>query len=190
MRATDNATNIGSPINSNGQQVSPTLSFSYDTNTITFADLNNTNSWNDTKTNTFTTSTNATSGYTIKGSISQLLTSLAYPTVTIADFVGSWISPQNWVNFCKDDSGDCGFGYTSNDTTIQGANKFLGGTLFAAFNHSSPGDIVADHTEVVNGQTGAVSGEQFTATYKVSVSSSQSASQYRTTAIYIVTANY
>jgi len=43
---------------------------------------------------------------------------------------------------------------------------------------------------VVNGQTGAVSGEQFTATYKVSVSSSQSASQYRTTAIYIVTANY
>jgi len=190
VRATDNATNIGSPINSNGQQVSPTLSFSYDTNTITFADLNNTNSWTDTKTNTFTTSTNATSGYTIKGSISQLLTSLAYPTVTIADFVGSWISPQNWVNFCKDDSGDCGFGYTSNDTTIQGANKFLGGTLFAAFNHSSPGDIVADHTEVVNGQTGAVSGEQFTATYKVSVSSSQSASQYRTTAIYIVTANY
>jgi len=184
VRATDNAGNTASPVNSNGQQVSPTLSFAYDANTITFSDLDNANGWTDTKTNTFTTSTNAYSGYVIKGYITQLLTSLAYPSVTIPNFYGTWNEPQPWP------SGTYGFGYTSSDTLVQGSNRFNNGTKYAAFSQTSPGDVVADHTDEVNGSTGAVVNEQFTITYKLAVSQSQAASTYRTWAIYVVTANY
>lgn len=184
VRATDNAGNTCSPVSSNGQQVLPMLSFSFDTNTITFADLNNSNNWTDTKTNTFTTSTNAYQGYTIRGYITQLLTSLAYPSITIDNFYGTWSDPQPWP------SGTYGFGYTSSDTLVQGSNRFNNGTKYAAFSMSAPGDVVADHTDYVTGATGAVTNEQFTITYKVAVSQSQPASTYRTYAIYIVTANY
>lgn len=189
LKTTDNAGNVAT-INSNGQQVSPTLSFSFDSNLVTFSDLNNSNNWTDTKTTTLTVSTNASAGYTIKASINQLLTSIAYPAQTIANFIGTWATPQNWLNFCKDDSNDCGFGYTSNDTLVQSSNRFSGGTLFAAYSGTSPGDVVADHTDPVNGSTGAVSNEQFTITHKVSVPSSQAASTYQTTAIFVITANY
>lgn len=184
VRATDNAQNTASPVNSNGQQVSPTLSFSYDTNTITFADLNNANNWTDTKTNTFTSSTNAYSGYTIQGYITQLLTSLAYPSVTVDNFYGTWANPEPWP------LGTYGFGYTSNDTLVQGSNRFNSGTEYAAFSQTASGDVVADHTDAVTGQTGAVSSEQFIITYKVAVSSSQVASEYQTFVIYTITANY
>ncbi len=182
VRTTDNAGNISNVISSNGQVVDPTLSFSIDSNVITFADLNNANSWTDTKTTTFTTSTNASSGYTIKGYINQLLTSLAYPSITIPNFSCLWSAPCSWSGY--------GFGYTSNDTLVQGSNRFNNGTYYAAYAGSSPGDVVADHTAAVNGSTGAVSNEQFTLTHKVSVQSSQTASKYQTTATFVVTANY
>lgn len=184
VRATDNASNTASPVDSNGQQISPTLSFSLSGNTVTFADLNNTNSWTDTQTSTTTTSTNASSGYTAKAYITQLLTSLAYPTVTIANFYGTWANPEPWP------SGTYGFGYTSNDTNVQGSNRFNSGTEFAGFSQTASGDVVADHTAAVNGQTGAVSGEEFIITYKVAVSNTQAATTYQTYVTYIVTANY
>ena len=184
VRATDNATNTASPQNSNGQQVSPTLSFSLSGNTVTFADLNNANNWTDTKTSTTTTSTNASSGYTAKAYITQLLTSLAYPSVTIANFYGTWANPEPWP------LGTYGFGYTSNDANVQGSNRFAGGTQYAPFSQTASGDVVADHTDYINGQTGAVSNEQFIITYKVAVSNIQAASTYQTYVTYIVTANY
>ncbi len=184
VKAIDNAQNTASPVNSNGQQVSPTLSFSYDTNTIAFDDLNNANNWTDTKTNTFTTSTNAYLGYTIQGYITQLLTSLAYPSQTIDNFYGTWANPELWP------LGTYGFGYTSDDTLVQGSNRFNNGTEYAGFSQTASGDVVADHTDSVTGLTGAVSSEQFIITYKVAVSSSQAASEYQTFAIYIITANY
>jgi len=164
--------------------VSPTLSFSYNTDEITFADLNDGNSWTDSKTNDFTTSTNAYSGYVIQGYITGLLTSLAYPSETIPNFYGTWADPEPWTG------SDYGFGYTSSDTLVQGSNRFNSGTEYAAFSQTAPGDVVADHTDNVTGQTGEVSSEQFTITYKVAVTNTQVASKYQTFVIYICTANY
>lgn len=184
VRATDNAGNVGTPIDSNGEQVLPTLSFSLSTNTITFSNLNNGNSYTDTKTLTVTTSTNASSGYTVKAYNTANLTSLENPSDTVSDFSGNWSTPLTWSG------GTYGFGYTSSDTDVQGSNRFGGGTKYAAFTQSSPGDVVADHTSAIDGSTGAVSNEQFTVTYKVSVSNAQPAATYQTSSIYIVTANY
>jgi len=190
VKTFDNASN-NSTISSNGQQVLPTLSFSISSSSVTFDNLNNSNSWTDgSKTTTITTSTNASNGYSVTGFINQLLTSSAYPSRTIANFSGTWATPQNWVNYCKDDSNDCGYGYTSSDTLVQGSNRFSGGTLFCAFSTTGPGDIVADHTAAVNGSTGAVSNEQFTITHKVSVPSTQAATTYETILTLIVTANF
>lgn len=183
-RATDNAGNVGSAVSSNGQQVLPTLSFSLDSNTVTFNNLNSANSWTDTKTNVLSTSTNASNGYSICAYLNQILTSTAYPTQTVANFTGTWTSPQTW------NSGTYGFGYTSFDTLIQGSNRFVSGTKFAGFSTSSPGDIVADHTDVVDGTTGAVSDEQFTIQYKIAVSAIQAATTYSAYIYYIATANY
>ncbi len=187
VKAYDNAGNMETSVSSDGQQVLPTLSFSYDSNTITFDNLNSTNNYTDAKTNTFTTSTNASSGYAIQGFITQDLTSLANPSKIITNFSyngASWSLPQLWP------AGEYGFGYTSNDTSVQGSNRFAGATKYAPFVGAAPGDVVADHTAVVNGTTGAVEDEEFIVTYKVAVSTAQDASTYQTYAVYFVTANY
>ena len=184
VKTTDNAGNVESAVSSNGQQVLPTLSFSLSSNAITFDNLNAANSYTDSKTMTTTTSTNASTGYTAKAYKTQLLTSLAYPTKTVSDFSGTWADPLAW------NPGTYGFGYTSSDTSVQGSNRFAGGTEYAGFSQTIPGDVAADHTDAVNGSTGAVTNEQFTITYKVAVSDTQEASEYRSYIVYIVTANY
>ena len=182
VRTTDNAGNVGTAINSNGQQVLPMLSFSLSGNTVAFSNLNAANSYTDTKTITTTTSTNAANGYTIKVYNTDFLR--ASPSITIPDFSGTWSSPATWSG------GQYGFGYTSDDTSVQGSNRFSGGTAFAAFSQSPPGDVVADHTTAIDGSTGSVSSEHFTITYKVAASTSQDALYYQTSSIFIVTANY
>lgn len=182
IRTTDNAGNTSTAINSNGQQVLPMLSFSLSGNTVAFSNLNAANSYTDTKTITTTTSTNAANGYTIKVYNTDFLR--ASPSITIPDFSGTWSSPATWSG------GQYGFGYTSDDTSVQGSNRFSGGTAFAAFSQSPPGDVVADHTTAVDGSTGSVSSEHFTITYKVAASTSQDALYYQTSSIFIVTANY
>lgn len=158
-------------------------------NTVTFDDLNNANNWTDTKQTTFTTSTNAQSGYTIQGYATDYMRSLAYVAETIADFAGTWTTPQDWANFCKDDSNDCGFGYTSNDSQVQGSNRFQGGTYFAKYSQTAPGEVLADHTDAVNGSTGAVTDEEYIITHKVSVDQTQVASTYQAIITVICTAN-
>lgn len=182
VRTTDNAGNVGTAIDSNGQQVLPMLSFSLSGNTVAFSNLNAANSYTDTKTITTTTSTNAANGYTIKIYNTDFLR--ASPSITIPDFSGTWSSPATWSG------GQYGFGYTSDDTSVQGSNRFSGGTAFAAFSQSPPGDVVADHTTAVDGSTGSISSEHFTITYKVAASTSQDALYYQTSSIFIVTANY
>jgi len=179
----------------------PTLSFSLSSfygNTITFANLNSDNNWTDVKTGeygtTVTTSTNASNGYMVKAYITQLLTSLAYPTKTIQNYNydgASWAAPKEWPSGkCDDTPGSCGFGYTSNDPLVYGSNRFADATKYAPFSQTAqylsdepPVDVVAD-------STGPVTNEQFIITYKVAVSSTQAASTYQTYAVYIVTANY
>lgn len=184
VKATDNAGNVTSPVNSNSQQVLPTLGFSIDSATVTFTNLNPSNGWTDTQTSVLTSSTNAYGGYTVRARISQPLTSFPYPTQTISNYTGTWSSPTTWS------AGTYGFGYTSYDNLIQGSNRFNSGNFFAGFSQTPTGDIIADHTDLVNGTTGPVSNEQFTIRYKVAVPATQVASKYATDVIYVITANY
>jgi hypothetical protein len=55
-------------------------------------------------------------------------------------------------------------------------DRFAGGTAYAGFPTSGPGDILADHLSAVTGS--AIAAEQFTLTIKVVVDSSQPAGSY------------
>jgi hypothetical protein len=182
--AVDNAGNSSSPVSSDGQYVLETLSFSAGVSSVTFANLNNTNSWTDTQSSTLSTSTNASNGYSIKAYTSALFADITDAGNTVSNYSGTWAVPTTWSG------GTYGFGYTSSDTSVEGSNRFLGATKFAGFTQSAPGDTVADHTDAVNGTTGAVVNEQFTVTYKAAVSPTQTAATYKTFVTYIVSANF
>jgi hypothetical protein len=175
-------------LSSTGQMVYPTLSYSLSTNAINFANLNNGNSWTDSKDVTCTVSTNANGGYSVFGWIDDFLRSTADSADTISDFAaGTYTSPSVWS------AGTYGFGFTTNDSSLAGgtADRFTnGGPKFAPYQHSALGNVVADHTAAVNGTTGAVSGEQFIITNKVSAASTQTAATYKTNLYLILSANY
>lgn len=158
----------------------PSLTFSVDSNSVTFNNLNAGNSYTDTsKTTTLTTSTNAYNGYIVNARSTGPLTAGA---TTIADYGSSNASPTTW-------SGN-GFGYTTNDSSLTGgtADRFTnGGPKYAGFTTSSPGDPVADHAGPV---TSAILNEQFTISYRVQTSASQRAANYQTTVLYIVVPSY
>ena len=182
VRAVDNAGNTQTAISSNGQLVSPSLSFSITPATTTFNNLSVSNSYSDTQTTTLTTSTNAYNGYIIRAFTTDLLKNLG-GTQSISNFsAGSYATPASW------NGSETGFGYTSSDTTIQGSNKFASGTLYAPFSQTGPGDIVADHTTSVSGSS--ISNESFNITYKVKVPASQAATNYTSTVVYTATAQY
>ncbi len=188
VRAIDNASNTSSVHSSNGQDVLPTISLTLGSTTVTFSNLNDGNNRTDSKTLNLTTSTNAYGGYVIRQYATGLLTNGSF---TIPMFQGgTYASPGSWPGgFCTGGS-NCGYGYTSNDTTIQGSNKFSSGTLYASFATAAFGDIVADHTDAVTGATGPVTNEVFTITHKVAVDALQAAKNYQTEVLYIVTGTF
>ncbi|QQG49946.1 MAG: hypothetical protein HZB70_04075 [Candidatus Berkelbacteria bacterium] len=188
VRAVDNANNTSSPTSSNGQDVLPTLTFTLGSTTLTFNNLNDSNNRQDGETLTITTSTNAYGGYVVRQYATGLLTN---GTFTIPMFQGgTYASPGAWpAGFCTGGS-TCGYGYTSNDSTIQGADKFNGGLLYAALSMTAFGDIIADHTDAVTGGTGAVVNEQYTITHRVAVDALQEAKTYQTEVLYIVTGTF
>ncbi len=188
VRATDNATNVSGTASSNGQAVLPSLTFSLNTNAITFSNLNNGNNLSDSASITLTTSTNAYGGYVVDQYAGGLLTT---GSITIPMFQGgSYASPSAWGSLPCTAGSNCGYGYTSDDATIQGSNKFSSGTLYAPLSTTAPGDIVADHTANVTGSSGSVVNEQFHITHKVAVSRLQAAQTYNTTVYYIATGTF
>lgn len=181
VRAVDNAGNTGGTVSSNGQLVSPSLSFSISPASLTFASLNAGNSYTDTKITTLTTSTNAYNGYVIRAFTTDYLRS-TNGNHTISDFTGgTYASPAAW-------GASTGYGYTSSDTSIQGFDKFGSGTLYAPFSQTGPGDIVADHTSTVSGTP--ITDEEFTITSRVTTSNTQASATYSTTVVYTATAQY
>ncbi len=189
VRAVDNAGN-SAIVSSNGQLVAPSLTFTVSPTTVTFSNLGTTNSFNDTKTTTLTTTTNAYNGYVIKAYETTPLTSSANPIYTIPDFNGgTYAAPDGWL------TGDRGFGYNSSDTSIQGANKFNSatcpggnsGACYAPFSSTAPGDIVADHD---TGVTGSPVTDNFTITYQVKTDAIQMTGAYTTVIVYTVTPSY
>lgn len=191
IRAVDKAGNTQDPvISSDGQIVSPSISFGVAPATLPFANLSSDNSYTDDEDATLTTSTNAYNGYVVRAFITDYPRSLV-GDYTIIDFNGgSYASPDGWQ------SSDRGFGYTSSDTEVQGSNKFgstpcAGGgdpPCYAPFSHNPPGDIVADHTANVSGDP--ISGEVFTIKCKVMTDNAKEAANYLTTIVYTVTAQY
>jgi hypothetical protein len=188
IRATDIAGN-DVILSSNGQLVAPTLSFSTDTNSIVFEGLNPANNYTVTEETEITTSTNARNGYEIRAYVSGLLESL--DSDIIGMFTGgTYDNPAQWG------IGDTGYGYTSSDTFVDGANRFNsavcsgGGNspCFAPFAVSAPGDVVADNpgpvisTPIIN--------EAFTITHRVTTATSQDPGRYQTILIFNASARY
>lgn len=184
IRALDEAGNVGSGVSSNGQYVLPTLSFGVSPSSVTFDNLNGTNSYADSKTTTLTTSTNAYGGYAVRAFTLGLLSGGGS---TIANFPGSYAATAEWGS-------NTGFGYTTNDNDINGfpSSGSCSGSgvapCYAAFSQTKPGDVVANHTANVTGTP--ISNEQFTITYRVATTNTQKATNYGGTIIYSVTPMY
>ncbi len=182
VRAVNNAGSTSSAENSDGFTVLPTFSFSVNSSSISFSNLNEGNSWTDTQTTQTTTSTNAYNGYVVSIWSPNVLTNTANGIYTISNYSGTNTSPTTWSG--------TGFGYTTNDSNLSGgtADRFTsGGPNYAGFVFSGYGDPVADHTTAVTGTTGAVSSEQFDIGYRVTVNTTQEAGPYETDIIIIAT---
>jgi len=197
VRAVNNAGSTqATPTYSSGQMVLPTLSFVLSANVITFDTLTNINDYQSQKNLTITTSTNASSGYKTKAYKTQLLTSLAYPTVTIPDFEnGTWNSPGSWPAGQCTLGSDCGFGVTSSDPLVEGSNRFQPsggyGTKYCPFTNNIPGDTLADNPgPITGGGSGPILNEAFTITSGVAAPTTQAASEYKAYVIFVSTANY
>jgi hypothetical protein len=188
VRAYDNANN-SSTTSSDGQMVTPSITFAINPLSIDFDNLNASNSFTDTKDITLTTSTNARAGYDIRSYTTTNLTS------NISNVVGQFSSgtynlPAEWG------ISDFGYGYTSSDTFVNGLNRFQSATCpgggsppcFAPFALSAPGDIVADNNDITIGTP--INNESFTITHRVSTQNSQPAGKYQTVIIYSAAARY
>jgi hypothetical protein len=158
----------------------PSLTFSVDSNNVTFNNLNSGNAYTDsTKASALTTSTNAYNGYVINA---RSTGPLSDGSTQITDYLSPNSSPTAWAGN--------GFGYTTNDNDLTGgtADRFTnGGAKYAGFTTDAPGDPVADHAGPV---TTAIVSEQFNISYRVTVPSTQKAAQYSTTVLYIVVPSY
>jgi hypothetical protein len=164
---------------------------------VDFDTLNTSNNWTDTASTTLQVSTSASSGYVITAwAINNGQMKLGGLSIYIEKYDVVNGSPEEWDQTCTQNSSCCGFGYTTNDSTLAGTgDRFTNSTTtcsgagvsniegFAGFAISGAGDPVADFTA-------PTSTDQTIITYKVSVDSVQSAGQYQTTVIYIATANY
>lgn len=186
VRVTDGAGNT-SVVSSNGQQVAPTLSFSISASALNL-NLSPATSFTDTKSFDMTTSTNANGGYVIKATLSSLFSNPAGDAVS--DFSGTWASPQAWA------SDVTGFGYTTNDPSVAGVNRFQAATCpgglaliapgcFAAFPVGGPGDVVADNPGPV-----VATPQTFTMWVKGAVNASQAPGNYSTTIVLTAVPTY
>lgn len=187
VRTYDNAGN-NVVISSDGQMITPSLTFSISDATITFNNLNAGNNFTDSSVITLSTTTNARNGYEVRAYAPQLA-SAGGDNIGIFDG-GTYNSTDAWQ------SGDYGYGYTSSDAFVNGSNRFLpvicpgGGAppCYAPFAVGSPGDIVADNTSTTTGAP--ITNEQFDITHRVTTQSSQEAGTYRTTVVYSAAAKY
>ncbi len=179
VRLTDNAGNLSGVVSSNGQMVAPTLSFTIGANALTIGGLSASNSFDVSQPLSMSASTNAYGGFVIRSFSTGVPSG---PGGTIGWFDGgTYASPGPW-------GASTGYGYTSSDTSIQGADKFASGANYAPFSTTGPGDIVADHTAAVIGT--AISSESFTITHRARVSATQPTGNYTTVLIYGATAVY
>jgi hypothetical protein len=179
IKATDNAGNVET-VTSSGQWVSATFNVSLSSNTVNMGSWNAADSFNSTGQTTVTTTTNASNGYSVYMYKTQALALNTNIAKTIADITAGWSAPAAWPSTCTT---GC-FGYTSNDPSVQGSNRFDNGLYYAYINNTAPGDIVADET------VPEPSGESWIITYQVTTAANLPAGAYSTNLIYSDVPNY
>ena len=181
VKATNNA-GLTTTVTSNGQSVMPIVSFNLNANQVSLGDVNSGNSFTATGTSTLTASSNAHNGYSIYAYETSAMELLSNVTITVPNFsAGSYASPAAW------NTGTYGFGYTSSCTSIGGSNKYATGTLYAPFNTTGPGDIVAQNLTSITGTTyNPGSPDTYTITYKAAVADNQTAGLYGTSVTYSI----
>jgi len=155
----------------------PSLAFSLDSVSKSL-NLTSANTFTATATSILTVTSTSEFGYDVTAYQTDNLRHTAYSTIIIANWPGTNAAPTVWTDTCQGNS-DCGWGYNTNDTDL---GQFVA-TEYAAFVTSTPGDVVARSTI-------AISGDVTTITYRSSVSATQTAGQYQTTIIYIVTPEF
>lgn len=162
--ALDVAGNTSTVVSSRGQVQAPTLSLTLSTQSLTF-DLTPA-AGPDTQSLDVTTWTNAYGGYTVQlRSENDPLTTGG--SVFATTFPGTWASPQTWSGY--------GMGYTSNDISVAGSDRFAGSTLFAALPTTAP-DTAADNPGPI---AGAPDGDTFRIDFRAEASLTQAAGAYR-----------
>ncbi|HSX48253.1 MAG TPA: hypothetical protein VLF41_02015, partial [Candidatus Nanoarchaeia archaeon] len=183
IRAVDAAGNPSGAGSSNGQMVTPSLTFSVSPNTVTFNNLNGANNFNPPSVDiTMNASTNANGGYVVKARETGPMTWTSY---SVPDFQGgSYATPGSWPSGQCTSGTNCGFGYTTNDTSLTG---FASATKFAPYATTSPGDIVAQWTTAI---TGAAHSDTFTITNRLATPIGQPAGTYTTNVIFTVVPQY
>lgn len=156
------------------------LSFSLDSNAITFSNLNAGNSYTDSaKSTVLTTTTNAYNGYIVYGFENHAL--VTPDGSTIGNYAGTNGSPTTWSG--------TGFGYTTSDTSLTGgtANRFSG-SKYAGFSTSGPGDPVADNPGPV--LSSQISNETFTISYRITGNNTTPSGTYTNTILYTIVPSY
>jgi hypothetical protein len=169
---------------SDGIQISPNTTLTFDAFSVALPHLSGGNSWNGVGTSIISVNTNAAFGYTIYGAklIPLQLTTDAGITISDLSDGGCSGSAVSWP-------GATNFGFSSSDDID--SDKFNGGGIkFCAFPTKVGADIglaLADRDGVLIGDT---INSDYTITYRTQVSSSQTAGIYRTTILYTLVPTY
>lgn len=187
VKATDLAGNVAT-VSSDGQMVLPVLSVVFTNSPQLNGNANSVDlgiwqspSYSGTGTTQITTTTNASSGYAVYMYKTADLT-LAGGGATVLNISASYSSPILWATACP--SGTACFGYTSNDVSVAGSNRYANGANYCAISGTAPGVIVMDDSSP---QT---SGQSYTVTYKVQTNSLQKAGTYSTGIQYSIVPQY
>lgn len=182
VRARDLAGNVSAVVTSAGQYVAPVLVLSVSPGALVLGSLNASNGFVATGSLQVTATTNAHDGYDVTLTSASLLSSGSF---SVAAYAGTWASPTAWSG--------TGFGFTSDDPDVGGANRFGAATKYAGVPvGQSAGVVVADRT---TSEDGALAGaaalnDTWTLTFRLATSSTQVAGSYATTLTIGATARW
>ena len=183
VRVTDVAGNTSTFVASDGQGVLPTLAVTVSSTDIQLGNFGPEN--NNTASTTMMTSisTNAYQGYTLLVYAADYLRSLDNPAVIIPDFsAGTYDSPAEWSG--------TGWGFNTDDCDLNGGAFWTGAGCtgnrkYAPITQTAPGNVVGDHSTLVDGSTGPVS-DVITLTLRATTSTVQEHADYSTSFIVVV----
>jgi alpha-tubulin suppressor-like RCC1 family protein len=175
VRAYDAAGNLSGVATSAGQMVTPTVTFTLSSNSISMSAYNDGSALSVTQSVTLSTSTNALHGYKINVYEKSALTS---GSGSISDYSSSISSPTTWTGL--------GFGYSvSGGSAI---SNFAGGTKFAHFGSAVSPDTPVIHSATVTGTP--IANEQETLTLKVAAPVNSTPGTYTTSLVWTCVPNF